>query len=176
MRIRLWTMIAIAIALNTSLACSTTPGQRPIKTSPVETGAGSLSAARLFLQGTWVLQSFEVRLPNREPVMLKGEGMLIYDESSNLKMHIRADEASADILRANGVDIRDGEIRTEGRTALDLQHHTLTYIIEGQAPLIPGPLGTNRPRHWTVEGDLLILTTKDDAGQTLSTGRWIRHQ
>jgi hypothetical protein len=169
-------MMGIAIAVNMSLACSAPPGQRPIKLGPVDTGPGTLTSARLFLQGTWLLESFEVRFPNRAPVVLKGEGRLVYDDRGNLTMHIRADEAAADILRGNGVDIRDGEIRTEGRAALDLQHHTLTYVLEGQAPLIPGPLGTNRPRHWTVEGDVLILMTKDDAGQTLSTGRWRRHQ
>jgi hypothetical protein len=176
MRSRQRTTLGLAIALSVSLACSAPPGQRPIKLGPVDSGPGTLTAARMFLQGTWVLESFEVRLPNRPPVMLKGEGMLIYDDRSNLKMHIRADEASADILRANGVDIRDGEIRTDGRAVLDLQHHLLTYVLEGQAPLIPGPLGTNHPRHWTVEGDLLVLTTKDDAGETTSTGRWRRHQ
>lgn len=169
-------LLGSAIALSVSVACTAPPGQNPIKLAPVETGPGTLTAARLFLQGTWLLESLEVRLPNQPPVRLTGEGMLVYDDRSNLRMHIRADEASADILRANGVDIRDGEIRTDGRAALDLQHHTLTYIIKSQAPLIPGPLGIHRPRHWTVEGDVLILTTKDDAGQALSTARWRRHR
>ena len=90
----------------------------------------------------------------------------------NLKVNIRADEASADALRAAGVDIRDGVISSDGRTAIDLQKHTLTYFIQGQAPLIKGPLGLDRPRHWVVEGDTLILSTQDDKGQPLSIGRW----
>jgi hypothetical protein len=65
-------------------------------------------------------------------------------------------------------------ISTEGRTAIDLQNRTLTYVLEGQAPLMRGPLGMDRPRHWVVEGDVLTLTTKDDAGQALSVGRWRR--
>jgi hypothetical protein len=109
-------------------------------------------------------------------LILKGAGTLVYDNMGNLTMNIRADEASSDLLRAAGVDIRDGVIATEGRTAIDLQNHTLTYVIQGQAPLIRGPLGTGRPRYWEVEGDMLTLTTKDDAGEPTSIGRWRKMQ
>jgi hypothetical protein len=67
-------------------------------------------------------------------------------------------------------------IATEGRTAIDMQNHTLTYFLQGQKPLMKGPLGMERPRHWVVEGDVLTLTTKDDAGQPLSIGRWRKSQ
>jgi hypothetical protein len=115
-----------------------------------------------------------VRPPGKPPIVLKGAGTLLYDNMGNLKMDIQADEASADLLRQSGIDIRDGRISTDGRAALDLQKHTLTYVLQGQAPLIKGPLGMERPRHWAVEGDTLILTTQDDAGQPLSVGRWKR--
>ena len=87
-------------------------------------------------------------------------------------MEIRADEASADLLRAAGIDIRDGRISTEGRTAVDMQNRTLTYVVPGQSGA--GPLSLRRPRHWVVEGDRLTLTTKDDAGKPLSVGQWRR--
>jgi hypothetical protein len=32
----------------------------------------------------------------------------------------------------------------------------------------------SRLRYWEVKGDLLFLSTKDDAGKILSTGRWKR--
>jgi hypothetical protein len=53
-----------------------------------------------------------------------------------------------------------------------MQNRTLTYIIPSQAPLTTGPLAVHRPRHWQVDGDVLTLTTKDDAGKPLSVGRW----
>jgi len=159
-------------ALAITGACSGGPRQRPVEMGPVATGAGTLSSARTFLQGRWTLESFEVRPPGKAPIQLKGAGTLLYDDSGNLKMDIRAEEASADLLRAAGIDIRDGMISTEGRTAIDLQNRTLTYVLQGQKPLIRGPLGADRPRHWVVEGDILTLTTKDDAGQPLSIGRW----
>lgn len=87
-------------------------------------------------------------------------------------MEIRADEASADVLRAAGIDILEGVISSEGRIVVDLQHKTLTYVVEGQPRSSSGPLATGRPRHWQVDGDLLTLTTNDDAGNPLSVGRW----
>ncbi len=155
-------------------ACHSAPRQRPIKAGPVDTGPQTLTAARNFLEGRWNLESFEVRPPGKPPIVLKGAGTLLYDNMGNLKMDIQADEASADLLRQSGIDIRDNRISTDGRAALDLQKHTLTYVLQGQAPLIKGPLGMERPRHWVVEGDTLILTTQDDAGQPLSIGRWKR--
>jgi hypothetical protein len=141
---------------------------------PVETGPGTTASARQFLEGRWTLESFHFHPPGGTPIALKGSGVLVYDDFSNLHMEIRADQASADLLRAAGIDIRDGVITTDGRTAIDLQNRTLTYVIEGQAPLVPGPLSINRPRHWVVEGDTLILTTRDEAGNPLSVGRWKR--
>ena len=66
--------------------------------------------------------------------------------------------------------------RQERALEKTLQNRTLTYVIQGQAPLVPGPLSINRPRHWVVEGDTLILTTRDEAGNPLSVGRWKRSQ
>ena len=157
-----------------ALGCAAKPRERPIPLGPVDTGPGTLTTARRFLEGRWTLESFEVYPPGKPPVALKGSGTLVYDEMGNLRMEIRADEASADLLRGAGIDIRDGVISTEGRTAIDLQNRTLTYVLEGQAPLVEGPLGTRHPRHWVVDGDTLTLTTKDEGGRPLSVGRWRR--
>jgi hypothetical protein len=169
--------VLIGAALVATSACSAAPRQRPVEGGPVDTGAGTLTSARKFLEGRWTLESFEVRPPGKAPITLKGQGTLAYDASGNLTMNIRTtDEKTSDLLRAAGIDIRDGVIATEGRTAIDMQNHTLTYFLQGQKPLIKGPLGMERPRHWVVEGDVLTLTTKDDAGQPLSIGRWRKSQ
>jgi hypothetical protein len=144
-----------------------------VEGGPVDQGQGTLTAARKYLEGRWTLESFEVFPPGKAPLTLKGQGTLTYDEFGNLQMEIRADEASADLLRAAGIDIRDNTISTAGRTAVDMQNRTLTYIVAGQ-PASPGPLALSRPRHWQVEADLLTLTTKDENGQALSIGRWRR--
>ncbi len=97
------------------------------------TGAGTTAAARKFLEGRWLLESAVITPPGGKPITLKGTGVLNYDDFGNLEMNIKADEASSDLLRAGGIVIPDGVIATTGRTAIDMQNKTLTYIVEGQA-------------------------------------------
>ena len=174
MRLAMTRAIAVGLLVWAAAGCSGAPRQRNVEMGPVAEGAGSLTAARKFLQGRWALESFEVFPPGKAPIVLKGAGSLNYDEFGNLQIEIRADEASADLLRAAGIDIRDGRISSEGRTAVDMENRTLTYIVPGQAGT--GPLALSRKRHWEVKDDLLTLTTKDDAGKPLSIGHWRKSQ
>ena len=169
-----WCWILIALLITAGSACTAALRQRPPEGGPVDTGSGTLTAARKLLQGRWMLESFEMYPPGTAATTLKGSGTLLYDGFGNLKMDIRAGQASSDLVRAAGIDIRDGVISTDGRTTIDLQNRTLTYIFRDQSPLVRGPLSLNRPRHWDVSGDILTLTTKDEAGKTLSVGRWRR--
>ena len=168
--------VFVVAVLAASAACLGGPRERPVKMGPVDEGPGSLTAARKFLQGRWVLQSFEYYPPGKKPIFLKGEGDLLYDDFGNLRMEIRADQASADLLRAEGVEMADGKISSDGRTVIDMQNQTLTYVIEGQPPSATGTLSVQRPRHWQVDKDVLTLTTKDDAGKPLTVGRWKKAQ
>jgi hypothetical protein len=151
-------------------ACQGAPSQRPVKLGPVNEGPGSIVAARKFLEGRWTLESFDFYPAGKPPIALKGTGTLIYDDYGNLKIDIRADQASSDLLRAGGLDIPDGGdlvFREDpGRPAeqdADLRHR-------GPDPR-RGPMATNRPRHWVVDGTLLTLTTKDDAGKPTTVGQ-----
>jgi hypothetical protein len=166
----------VALAVVSLVACKGAPRQRPIPGPDVDRGPESMTAARKFLQGRWALESFEVFPPGKPAIVLKGSGSLNYDEFGNLRIEIRADQQAADLLRAAGVDTRDGAISSDGRTVVDLQNRTLSYLLPGQtvgAPA-PGPLAPSRLRYWEVKGDLLFLSTKDEAGRILSTGRWKR--
>jgi hypothetical protein len=159
-------------ALIASPACTAAPRQRPVEMGPVAEGTGSLAAARKYLEGDWILESFEIFPPGRPSMKLVGQGHLSYDKYSNLRMELRPDAASANVLRDAGVQVPDdGRFSTDGRTAVDLQNHTLTYTLEGKSPG-SGPLAINLPRYWQVEGGLLTLTTKDASGNPLSVGRW----
>ena len=93
-------------------------------------------------------------------------------QSAMASEEIRVDVATTDLLRAGGIDVQDGKISSSGRTAVDMQKRTLTYMLEGQPAAGTGPLATSRPRYWQVDGNLLTLTTKDDAGRPTSIGRW----
>ena len=161
--------IAAAVA-----ALSITAPRADRQRGPVETGPGSLSAARKHLEGRWRLTSFEVIPPGKDAIRVIGAGNLTYDGYGNLTVEIRVDAATAILLESAGIYTEKGVISTSGRAALDLQNRTLTYILEGQPPFgsPSGPLALNRPRHWTVEDDILTLVTKSDEGQTTSIGRW----
>jgi hypothetical protein len=167
----------VALMLASALGCSAAPRQRPVELGDVNEGAGTVAAARKFLQGRWALESFEVFPPGQAPIVLKGEGSLNYDDFGNLRIDIRTDQKTADLLRAAGIDTPDGTISSDGRAAVDMQNKTLTYILAGQstgtiAKTVPGPLAPSRPRHWEVKDDLLFLSTRDEAGKNLSTSRW----
>jgi hypothetical protein len=167
---------AVAFVLVTMAACHSAPRQRPVKAGPVNEGAGTLTAARKYLEGRWTLESFEVFPPGKPAIKLTGAGTLNYDEFGNMRMEIRADEKASDLLRAAGVEIRDGVISTDGRTVVDMQNRTLSYVVEGQKPgaAPAGPLSPSVPRHWQVDGDNLTLTTEDKNGKPLSVGHWKR--
>jgi hypothetical protein len=161
------TVVALAVA---NAGCKSAPRQRPVQGGPVDTGPQTLTAARKYLHGNWALESFEVYPPGKPAITLKGSGNLSYDDFGNLRIEIRADQSSSDLLRAAGIDIRDGVISSDGRTAVDMQNRTLTYIVQGQTG--SGPLSLSRPRYWEVNGNMLTLTTKDESGKPLSVGRW----
>ena len=142
----------------------------------VNSGPGSLIQARKYLEGRWTLQSFDVFPAGQPPIRLSGSGTLIYDEYGNLEMEVRADDASVPLLSKAGIQTNQGVLATKGRTAVDLQARTLTYILEGQKPLgaPSGPLALNRPRHWQVDGNVLTLTTNGDDGKPVSVARWMK--
>ena len=172
-----WRAAGLATLLAVASACAAAPLEKPLEMGPVKTGPGTVESARKFLQGRWALESFEVRPPGGTPIALKGSGVLNYDDFGNLRMEIRADEASSDLLRAAGITIRDGVISTDGRTVIDVPNRTLTYFLEGQPSSLTkggGPLAPNRPRHWEVTADTLTLTTRDDSGAPYAISRWKR--
>src|SRR4051812_13352795 len=104
------TLTAIACA-----ACAAAPINKPIKGGPVAVGAGTLTQARQFLEGRWNLLSFQVMPPGRDPIQLKGTGLLQYDEFSNLSIEIRVDAATAKTLEGAGIPTEAGVISTKGR-------------------------------------------------------------
>ena len=54
--------------------CAAAPRQRAREGGPVDTGAGTLTSARKFLEGRWSLESFQVFPAGKPPVTIKGQG------------------------------------------------------------------------------------------------------
>ncbi|HET9372278.1 MAG TPA: hypothetical protein VFO19_18580 [Vicinamibacterales bacterium] len=145
---------------------------------PVQTGPGTLASGRQYLEGRWALISYEVFPPGQPPIQLKGEGSLLYDAFGNLEIEIRVPADTAQALEKAGIQTSDGMLSTKGRTVIDQQNKTLTYVIQGQPPqgAPSGAIALNRPRHYEVNGNELTLTTKDDNGKPTSIGRWRKAQ
>lgn len=164
----------VAMIVAFVIATGAAPLAQRAKGGPVETGPGSTAAARKYLEGRWGLLSFEVLPPGQPTVHVKGAGSLTYDGYGNLEVELRVDAPTARLLEMAGIPSTKGVVSMKGRTVVDVQARTLTYVLEGQPPFgaPSSPLALNRQRHWEVEGDVLTLTTKGDDGAPLSVGRW----
>ena len=139
-----------------------------------ETGPGTTTAARKYLEGRWSLLSFDVFPPGKPVIHVGGQGSLTYDAFGNAKWEVRVSPDVAEPLRLAGVPSNNGVISMDGRAVVDMQAKTLTYFVDGQPPLgaSSGPLALNRKRHWVVEGNVLTLTTKSDDGKDVSVAKW----
>ena len=168
--------LAVLVAgLGLTPACAAKPIQKPLKGDAVDTGPGTLAAARQYLEGVWGLESFEVYPVGAPPIALKGTGRLTYDAYGNMKVEVQTDPGTGGLLRRAGIDNIDGRLTSDGRTVVDMQARTLAYVVEGQPTgktEVLGPLALRRLRYWQVDGNLLTLTTKDDAGKPLSVSKW----
>jgi len=161
--------VSLAVAVTSAAACTYKP-----RTDPPNTGPGSVKTARQYLEGRWSLVSFAVYPPGASPVQVKGTGTLVYDDFGNLQMDLNVDEASAALMQKAGIAVEKGRFSSSGRTIVDMQGRSLTYVLDGQ-PAVGGPAGPlamSRPRYWERDGNTLTLTTKDDKGQPLSVGKW----
>ena len=169
-------VLAVAGLAALGSGCAGAPREKPIKTSPIEQGAGTATQARDFLKGRWSLVSFEVYPSGAEAIPVPGAGTLNYDEFGNMSIEIRTDPTVAARLQSAGIPNDRGTLSTSGRVVVDMQNKKLTYVIEGQSSSAArsGPLAMNRPRYWEVTGDELTLTTRDDSGKPTSIGKWKR--
>ena len=161
--------VSLLVAVASAAACTYKP-----RTEPPNTGPGSVKVARQYLEGRWTLVSLAVYPVGNPPIEVKGAGTLVYDDFGNLKMDLTVDEASAALLQKAGISIEKGRFSTSGRTIVDMQGRSLTYVLDGK-PAVVGPLGplaVSRPRYWERDGNTLTLTTKDEKGQPLSVGKW----
>jgi hypothetical protein len=161
--------VSLALAITAASACTYKP-----RTEPPNTGPGTTKVAREYLEGRWTLVSFTLYPPDAAPIQVKGSGTLVYDDFGNLTMDVTVDETNAALVQRSGVPLEKGRYLSSGRTIVDMQGRSLTYVLESKAAVggQAGPLAMSRPRYWVRDGNTLTLTTKDDKGQPLSVGKW----
>ena len=168
--------VACAVLISAALSgCAAAPLDRPLKTSKVETGMGTLTDARNRLSGTWTLVSLDLFPPGQPPIHDAAAGTLVYDEYSNLKVDLRLTPAAVKLAQQIRIPLApDGSLNTTGHAVIDLERKALSYVFEGQKPMrqATNPLDTNLPRYWELNGNELTLRTKDDKGTVLSVTVW----
>ena len=142
--------IAVGVVVWAATGCSGAPRQRNVEMGPVEAGAGSLTAARKFLEGRWALESFEVFPPGKSPIVLKGQGSLNYDqfEACRSKSAPTRRRPICCVPRAS----TSGTASFRAKAAPpSIWRSTLTYVVPGQAGT--GPLALSRKRIWEVKAE-----------------------
>lgn len=166
----------IAVALLAALAaisaaCEAAPRQRPVRMGPVDTGAGSLEAARRELQGSWSLTSLEAVDASGARQQVKANGVLSFDTYGNLTITGRIDDPRLDaaiplaftgrivIDPAKGVfypaDVEPDTDRPVDTTRL-------------------APVGLDKVRRYSVTGDTLVVTYLDASGKATAVATWRR--
>src|SRR5687768_5135287 len=105
----------LGLVLANLAGCAAAPRQRAREGGPVGIGAGTLTVARNLPTGGWSLESFQVVPAGKPPVTVKGQGIVNYDEYSDLTMDVRADAASVEVLKAAGIEVVNNGFSTTGR-------------------------------------------------------------
>ena len=168
--------VACAVLFSAVLSgCAKAPLDRPLSTSKVDIGPGTLTEARARLTGTWTLLSLDLFPPGEPPIHGAATGILNYDEYSNLKVDLRLTPGAVKLAQKIGIPLTaEGSLTTTGHAVIDLQRRALSYVLEGQKPMRQAlhPLDTNLPRYWELKDNELTLRTKDEKGTVLSVAVW----
>lgn len=183
-RVRLWGSLSVAALVCLSLACAASPRQRPLPTKPIETGAESTASTRRMLEGTWHLVSLDITAPDGRQATVDAQGRLTFDKFGNLHIEYRVSDAGMNALKSAGVDYPNPHISTEGKVAIDVQQHRITYIGGDHhtrafdpdlAARRADPFAVERERYYVFGDDgVLRLSTRTDQGQDAAVSRWAR--
>jgi hypothetical protein len=149
--------------------CSAAPRQRPVKMGPAET---NVESARRQLQGLWDLVSLDLfPKPGAAAVPVKAQAVLSYDEFGNLSMKGKvAEESRRDPTTGAFLDY-------SGKAVIDVTSQQLRLTgVSGNNPVedAPAELSFKSVRKYSIEGDLLKVSTVDTQGNITATSVWKR--
>lgn len=165
MRRLLW--IPTAAILAVLAACAGAPRQKPVPMGPVDTGEGSLEAARRELHGSWSLVSLEAVDASGARHPVQASGVLSYDEHGNLKTTGTIDDPR--LQNAIPIDFT-------GRIVIDpVKRVFYPADLVSSEPVDSkqlAPVGLDKVRQYSVTGDTLVVTYLDAAGKPTAVLTW----
>jgi hypothetical protein len=179
--------LIVAACLTFALAgCKKQPSTRPLKTSPVTTGAGTIEEARRQLQGRWTLVSLTVTSEDGRQSPVDATGVLNFDGFGNLDIEYRLSEAGQKTLTGLGIKTPGLVLSTSGNVAIDPAQQLIRYSgvdVQKRALEFDPDLAARRANPFTLErmryysfaetGEL-TLTTRYDNGRDAAVAQWKR--
>lgn len=180
--IRLMRVAVLAVPAVALLAgCAASERQRPIPTSRVATSGDTLEAARKSLEGTWTLVSLEYNAETGQKAVVSGTtGRLVSDGFGNLEIEYRLSDEGRKMLSDMGLQSANPVISTTGRSVIDVDKRSVTYVDDKAQPFDPkaaagrnNPFALERIRYYDIGPDgILTLSTRYDDGKDAAVSRW----
>ena len=165
-------------------ACASRGRTRPLSTSPIAEGPGTVEAARKVLEGRWILESLNVTAEDGRSGTVEATGTLTSDAFGNMNVEFRMSEAGRKNLEGLGIKTPNPVISTTGQVIIDVQQRRITYVGEGFDKRASGfdpdlaarranPFALERPRYYALGTDgVLTLSTRHDNGKDAAVSRW----
>lgn len=166
------TATAACAALIAVGACASAPRGRPIPTTRIDSGGGTLESVRRQLEGRWDLVSLQTfPKPGAKPVEVKAKALLTYDAYGNLTLKGRLDDQN--YTNPSAAPFLD----FTGRAVIDVPRNQLRMLdvtanVEVAKEALPAETSFDKVRKYSFEGDLLKLSTIDAQANVTATATW----
>jgi hypothetical protein len=137
--------------------CAAQESRQPLRTTAVDTGAGTTESVRRQLEGTWILSGFTVFDGSGTPRTVEATGSLTYDAFGNLVLIGKIADPAAAGAHADSLAFK-------GRAVVDAAGRRIVLAdLQGNvdASALPANMSPDKVRFYSFEGDTLSLETRD---------------
>jgi hypothetical protein len=168
-----WARTAMAIGaaalVFTTWGCAAAPLERPLPTTRIDKGAGTLESTRKALEGTWKLQSLDVVQADGKTKRVKAGGTLTYDAFGGMVIRAAIEDPAL-----SGTLVLD----YSGRIVIDIvKSEFYPQDLESDRPADAAeivPISPDKIRRFELNGDSLVVTTLDKASKPAAVIHWHR--
>ena len=168
-----WDVLKVGVAAGAlafaGWGCKAAPLDRPVRTSAVDTGIGSVESTRRLFEGYWTLTSLEVVNSSGARRPVKATGQLQYDAFGNMKVQGLIDDPALQ----GGV-----MLNYEGRIVIDVARHR--FYAQGIASDEPvnfdelAAISPDKVREYQISSDTLAITYLDASSKPTAVAQWRR--